>query len=89
MQNPKAAMTAQEAAADIATVLNRRFQPDSRGRQQPGGVSLPARIRTGGGWLKYLLLGFLQQWLAPWLLTDRLLPKRFGLVQLGARVEQL
>lgn len=37
--------------------------------------------------LKYLLYGFLQQWVAPWLLTDNLLPKMFGLKELKSIVE--
>ena len=49
VQDPRTAMTAQEASVDIAKVLNRRFQPNSRGSQQAG---LQARIQAGGGSVK-------------------------------------
>lgn len=78
-------MLAEEAAAAIVAKLNPRFQPDRKGRR--GARSLPARIWTGGCVLKYLLYGFLQQWLAPGLFTDRLLPKIFGLKELKSLVE--
>lgn len=78
-------MRAEEAAAAIAAPLHRGFQPASKGRR--GARPLPARIWTGGAVLKYLLYGFLQQWLAPGLFTDKLLPKMFGLKHLKSLVE--
>ena len=77
-------MTAAEAAAAIVAPINRRFQPSSKGK---GSLQLPARIWTGGGVLKYLLYGFVQQWIAPWLFTERMLPKMFGLTELKRLTE--
>ena len=78
-------MTAAEAAAAIVAPINRRFQPSSKGKK--GSLQLPARIWTGGGVLKYLLYGFVQQWIAPWLFTERMLPKMFGLTELKRLTE--
>ena len=42
-----------------------------------------ATLLAGGSVRKYTLYGFIQQWLWPALMTDRLMPSMFGLASLA------
>ena len=45
-------------------------------------------LTTGGNVRNFVLFGFIQQWLWPALVTDRLLPKMFGLIDLMKWLKQ-